>query len=57
MVEVAVVGTGNIAPAHLEPYTTFGDRCTVVALCDLVPGRDDGRVVSSQVADGPARTD
>jgi predicted dehydrogenase len=37
MIRVAVVGTGNISPSHLRAYQAFGDRCSVVALCDIVP--------------------
>ncbi len=37
MISVAVVGTGNISPSHLRAYQALGDRCRVVALCDIVP--------------------
>jgi predicted dehydrogenase len=37
MIRVAVIGTGNISPSHLGAYTAFGDRCAVVALCDIAP--------------------
>lgn len=37
MINVAVVGTGNISPSHLRAYLAFPDRCRVVALCDIVP--------------------
>ena len=57
MLNVAVVGTGNISPAHLSGYLNFPERCRIVALCDLVPakaqerrrelGLDDAVVVSS----------
>ncbi|ACZ30672.1 oxidoreductase domain protein [Xylanimonas cellulosilytica DSM 15894] len=39
MLNVAVVGTGNISTAHLAGYLTFPERCRVVALCDIVPER------------------
>lgn len=39
MLTVAVVGTGNISRAHLDAYATFPERCRVVALCDIVPGK------------------
>jgi predicted dehydrogenase len=39
MLTIAVVGTGNISRAHLDAYATFPDRCRVVALCDIVPGK------------------
>jgi predicted dehydrogenase len=37
MIRVAVIGTGAIAAAHIEAYQTFGDRCQIVALCDIYP--------------------
>ncbi len=37
MLNVAVVGTGNIAPAHIGALLTFPERCKIVALCDIYP--------------------
>lgn len=37
MFNIAIVGTGNIAPSHLEGLLAFPDRCKVVALCDIYP--------------------
>ena len=37
MINVGVVGVGNIAPHHLEAYLRFPERCRVVALADIVP--------------------
>ena len=37
MLNIAIVGTGNIAPAHVEGLLTFPDRCRIVALCDIYP--------------------
>ena len=39
MIRVAIVGTGNIAHAHMEAYRTLKDRCAVVALVDIIPGK------------------
>ncbi len=39
MIRVAIVGTGNIAHAHMEAYLTLKDRCRVVALVDIIPGK------------------
>ena len=39
MLNVAVVGTGNISAAHLAGYLQFPEQCRVVALCDIVPER------------------
>lgn len=37
MIQVAIVGCGNIAHAHMEGLLTFPKRCQVVALCDIYP--------------------
>ena len=37
MINVAVVGTGNIAHAHVGGLLTFPERCKIVALCDIYP--------------------
>ena len=39
MLNVAVVGTGNISALHVQGYQEFPGRCRVVALCDAVPQR------------------
>lgn len=43
MINVAVVGIGNIAPAHLQGYLAHGERCRIVALCDIVPQKAERR--------------
>lgn len=37
MLQIAVVGIGNISPAHIEGLLAFPDRCQIVALCDIYP--------------------
>lgn len=37
MIKVAVIGTGAIAPSHIDAYQTFGERCEITALCDIYP--------------------
>ena len=37
MLNIAIVGTGNIAPSHVEGLLTFPERCKIVALCDIYP--------------------
>ena len=37
MIRVAVIGCGNISPAHICSYVAFPDRCKIVALCDIYP--------------------
>ncbi len=39
MIRVAIVGTGGIAHSHMEAYQVFSDRCKVVALADIIPGK------------------
>ena len=43
MIDVAVVGTGNISSAHLGAYAQFPERCRVVALCDLKPDKAEAK--------------
>ena len=37
MINVAIVGTGNIANMHVKGLLEFPDRCKIVALCDIYP--------------------
>lgn len=37
MLTAAIVGTGNIAPEHIEGLLTFPRRCKITALCDIYP--------------------
>lgn len=37
MIRVAIIGTGNISPAHIRGYLAFRERCKIVALCDIYP--------------------
>jgi len=39
MVNVAIIGAGNIAPAHLAGYGLFPERCRIVALADIYPDK------------------
>ena len=39
MIRVAIVGTGSIAHSHMETYCKLAERCCVVALVDIVPGK------------------
>lgn len=34
---IAIIGTGAISPAHIEAYLNFSDRCRIVALVDIYP--------------------
>ena len=42
MLNIAIVGTGNIAPSHVEGLLTFPERCKIVALCDIYPDKGPG---------------
>lgn len=37
MINVAIIGTGAIASAHIRAYQQFLGRCNVVAMCDIYP--------------------
>ncbi len=37
MIQVAIIGAGNISAAHMNAYLAFPDRCEIVALCDIYP--------------------
>ena len=39
MIKVAIVGNGGICPAHVEAYLQFPERCKIVALVDIIPGK------------------
>ena len=39
MIRVAIVGTGGIAHSHMDAYRHLGNRCEVVALVDIIPGK------------------
>jgi len=37
MINVAIIGTGNIAPQHIKGLMEFKERCRIIALCDIYP--------------------
>lgn len=37
MLNIAIIGTGNIAHAHARGLLEFQDRCKIIALCDIYP--------------------
>ena len=39
MIQVAVIGTGNISHAHIRAYLLFPERCRIAALVDIIPGK------------------
>jgi predicted dehydrogenase len=42
LINVAIVGTGNISRLHIEGYLAFPQRCRITALCDIVPEKCHG---------------
>ena len=39
MIRIAIVGTGGISHAHIRAYLQFPQRCRIVALADIIPGK------------------
>ena len=39
MLRIAIIGAGGIAHSHMQAYLALGDRCRVVALADIIPGK------------------
>lgn len=37
MVNVAIIGAGNISPNHIQGYLNFPEKCKIVALVDIYP--------------------
>lgn len=37
MIGVALIGLGNISPAHIQAYLAFPERCRIVAMVDILP--------------------
>ncbi|MGB8455654.1 MAG: Gfo/Idh/MocA family oxidoreductase [Anaerocolumna sp.] len=37
MINVAIIGTGNISAEHIKAYLAFPKRCKIVALADIYP--------------------
>ncbi|MDR0641701.1 MAG: Gfo/Idh/MocA family oxidoreductase, partial [Treponema sp.] len=42
LINVAIVGTGNISRLHIEGYLIFPRRCRITAFCDIVPEKCHG---------------
>ena len=39
MIQVAIIGTGNISHAHIHAYMLFPERVRIAALVDIIPGK------------------
>ena len=46
MINVGIIGTGGISPAHIKAYLAFPERCRIVALVDIYP--EKARVKASE---------
>lgn len=51
MINVALVGTGNISASHLRGYLTFPERCRIVALCDITPSKAQAKALELGLED------
>jgi len=45
MINVAIIGCGNIAQAHIDAYLKFPERATIVALVDIFPDKAEQKKV------------
>lgn len=43
MLNVAIIGLGNISPAHIKGYLNFPERCKLVAFVDIYPEKAEKR--------------
>ena len=51
MLHIAIIGTGNIAPAHINAYLAFPERCNNRRLGGYLPAEgtgDEGAVSSGR---------
>ena len=39
MIQVAIIGTGNISHSHIHAWLLFPDRVRIAALVDIIPGK------------------
>ncbi|MBT2657124.1 Gfo/Idh/MocA family oxidoreductase [Bacillus sp. ISL-18] len=46
MINVAIIGTGAIASAHIRAYQQFAGRCKIVAICDIYPDKAEKSATS-----------
>ena len=51
MIKVAIVGTGNISQTHIKAFQALGERCRIVALCDIYPEKAEERRVRFELGD------
>ena len=51
MINVAIIGTGNISPKHIEAYLKFPERCKIVALVDIYPEKAEAKAKEFNLTD------
>lgn len=51
MINVAIVGTGNISPRHINAYLKFPERCKIVALVDIYPEKAEAKAKEFNLTD------
>ena len=56
MINVAVIGAGAISGSHIEGYLAFPERCRIVAVADIKPGKAE-RQIARYGLDAVARHD
>lgn len=57
MLKVAIIGAGNISPAHIEGYLRFPERCRIVAVCDIFEEKAERRIADFGLTDAKAYKD
>ncbi len=57
MLRVAIVGIGGISPQHISGYLQFPDRCKIVALVDIYPGKAQEKKERFNLIDAEVFTD
>jgi predicted dehydrogenase len=52
MLNVAIIGTGNISGSHLEAYCSFKNRCKVTHLVDIYPEKAEKKKIDFKLDAG-----
>jgi len=51
MINVAIIGCGNISTAHIGSYLQFSERCKIVALVDIYPEKAEEKKQQFNLSD------
>ena len=57
MINVAIIGTGNISPSHISGYLEFPDKCKIMALVDIFPEKARNKKELFQLKDAKVYDD